>query len=170
MSITNHAKALFEIAKEQKKTDVLTYHFEDFKHAMDVHPEWVKLMDSPMLTLPEKIKKIDALEYDVLFLSFLKMLATKNQMHLYKDVFHEWVHLSRIDQKIAHLHIYAAKPISDALEARLKQAIAPRFPNQTISFHITIDPDLIGGLKVVYQGQSLDRSVARELEELYTTI
>jgi len=170
MSISNHARALFDIAKDQKKSDVMTYHFEDFKNVMDSHPEWVKIMDSPMLSISDKMKTIDELEYDILFLSFLKTLATKNQMHMYQEIFHEWVHLTRVEQKIAHLHVYAAKPVSQALEAKLRKALELRFENQTISFHITIDPDLIGGLKVVYQGQSLDRSVARELEELYTTI
>jgi F-type H+-transporting ATPase subunit delta len=44
------------------------------------------------------------------------------------------------------------------------------FKNLSISFHVTIDPELLGGIKIVHQGQSLDRTVARELEELYTTI
>ncbi|MDO9628387.1 MAG: ATP synthase F1 subunit delta [Acholeplasmataceae bacterium] len=170
MRISNYAKALFSIAKEEKKIDTLTYHFDDFKDTVEKNPSWVTLMDSPMISFTEKTKMIDALEYDISFLAFLKMLAQKNNIHLYQEIYTEWTLLSRVYQKIAHLHVYSAKPISTEVEARLVKAIQPRFPNQTVSLHITIDPTLLGGLKVVYQGQSLDHSVAREIEELYTTI
>ena len=170
MSISNYAKALFSIAKEENKIDVLTYHFDDLKDTVDKNPTWVTLMDSPMVSFEEKSKMIDSLEYDVSLIAFLKMLAQKNNIHLYQEIYNEWTLLSRVYQKIAHLHIYSAKPVSKEVEERLIKAITPRFPNQTVSLHITIDPTLLGGLKIVYQGQSLDHSVAREIEELYTTI
>ncbi|MCR3906036.1 MAG: ATP synthase F1 subunit delta [Tenericutes bacterium] len=170
MSISNYAKALFSIAKENNKIDLLTYHFDDFKNTMEKNPNWIKLMDSPMVSHQEKIKMIDELEYDDSFLAFLKMLSEKNRLHYYHEIYPEWIQLSRTYQKIAHLHLYAAKPLSEKQEELLKKVVQPRFPNQTISFHITVDESLIGGLKIVYQGQSLDRSIARELEELYTTI
>ena len=170
MSITHYAKALFERAKEQNKTDVITFHFEDFNSVIEKHPDWVKLLDSPMIAFDEKVKMIDMLEYDVSFLAFIKTLAQKHLLYKMHGIYHEWVYLSRIDRKIAHLHIYTARSLSDQMMERLKKTLQPRFPNQTLEFHITIDPELIGGLKIVYQGQSLDRSVARELEELYTTI
>jgi F-type H+-transporting ATPase subunit delta len=50
------------------------------------------------------------------------------------------------------------------------RTLKPRFKNQTISLHKTIDPSLIGGIKITHQGQALDRSVVRELEELFITI
>jgi F-type H+-transporting ATPase subunit delta len=170
MSFSNVAKALFEIAKEAQKIDTLTYHFEDFKDTVEKHPEWLVLMDSPMVDFKEKVKMIDALEYDVSFLAFLKTLVSKSLIYEYKEIYTEWIHLTRIHHKIAHLHIYSAKPVSKETEAKLKKAIEPRFPNQKVELHITIDPNLLGGLKIVYQGQSLDRSIARELEELYLTI
>jgi len=170
MSISNYAKALFEIAKEEKKIDLLTFHFEDFMHSIKKHPEWITLMDSPMIAFSDKVVKINDLEYDLSFLAFLKMLAQKSKLHYVYDIFPEWVDLSRVHQKIAHLHIYSAIPITDVLEKRLREAIQPRFKHQTLDFHITIDPSLLGGLKIVYQGQSLDHSVQRELQELYTTI
>jgi F-type H+-transporting ATPase subunit delta len=170
MSLSNYAKALFEIAKEANKIDTMTYHFEDLKDALEKHPDWLVLMDSPMVDFKEKVKMIDQLEYDSSFLAFIKTLVSKNLMYEYQDIYTEWIHLSRIYHKIAHLHITSAKPVSKETEAKLKEAIAPRFPNRKVELHITMDPNLLGGLKIVYQGQSLDRSIARELEELYTTI
>ena len=74
MRTSNHAKALFELAKEANKIDLIQYQFESFKEELKVMNTWIEMMDSPMLLASEKIKKIDALGYDVLFLSFLKTL------------------------------------------------------------------------------------------------
>jgi len=170
MSFSNVAKALFEIAKEAQKIDILTYHFEDFKDTVEKHPEWLVLMDSPMVDFKEKVKMIDQLEYDPSFLAFLKTLVLKKLIYEYKEIYTEWIHLTRIHHKIAYLHIYSAKPLSNQTLERLNKALQPVFPKHTISFHVTLDPSLIGGIKIVHQGQSLDRSISRELEELYTTI
>ena len=170
MGIENYAKALFELAKEENKIDVLTFHFDDFKNAMENNPNWIVMMDSPMISFEEKVNIINGLEYDRTFLAFLKMLAQKNLMHAYDEIYPVWSHMSRVFLNIAHIHLYSAVPVTEEQENAFRKVIQPRFPKQKITFHMTIDPDLIGGIKIIYQGQSLDRSVARELEELYTTI
>ena len=170
MRISNYAKALFSIAKEQEKIDLLTFQFHDFMDHMEKNPEWIVLMDSPMVSFAQKVPLIEALTYDASFLSFLKMLSEKNHMHSVKDIYAEWTELSRTFRKIAHLHVYTAKPLSKEQIEKLKITVQPMFKNLSISFHVTIDPELLGGIKIVHQGQSLDRTVARELEELYTTI
>jgi F-type H+-transporting ATPase subunit delta len=170
MRISNYAKALFAIAKEQEKIDLLTFQFHDFMDLMDKNPNWIVLMDSPMISFAKKVPMIEALTYDASFLSFLKMLAEKNRLHFVKEIYLEWTELSRAYRKIAHLHVYSAKPLTNEQIEKLKVTLQPMFKNLSISFHVTVDPELLGGIKIVHHGQSLDRTVARELEELYTTI
>jgi F-type H+-transporting ATPase subunit delta len=111
------------------------------------HETWVSLMDSPMVTFDEKKDMIDTLKFDVSFLSFLKMLSEKNRVHYIYQIYHEWTELTRAHLKIAYLHIYSAKSISEESLSRLKKALQPVFPKHTISFHVTIDQTLIGGIK-----------------------
>ncbi len=170
MSVANYAKALYAIAEEQNKIDLITDQFGLFRDTMETLTGWISMMDSPMITFDEKCRQIDALEYDASFLAFLKMLAQKSHVHYYLEIYGEWLHMSRKYQGIAHLHIYSAIPITKEQEATLRKVIQPRFPKQKLDFNITIDEHLLGGIKIVHQGQSLDRSIARELKELYTTI
>ncbi|PKK96663.1 MAG: ATP synthase F1 subunit delta [Tenericutes bacterium HGW-Tenericutes-3] len=170
MSVSNYAKALYAIAKEQDKVNLITVQFGNLKNTIAEKSSWVSMMDSPMISFDEKMKRIDALDFDSSFLAFLKMLSSKHQMHLCLEIYDEWIHLARAYQNIAHIHIYSAKEVTKEQELTLRKVIQPRFPNQTLDFHITIDEHLLGGIKIVHQGQSLDRSVARELKELYTTI
>jgi len=170
MSTSNHAKALFTLAKDQDVVDLIHYQFEEFRDEMDIRPEWVDMMDSPMIHFTDKCAFIDQLKYHVLFRSFLKMLAEKNHMYAYKEIYSVWTKHVRQHLKIAHLNIITAKPLTEETEHRILKVLKPTFPNHTISLHKHVDPNLIGGIQIIYQGQSLDRSVARELEELYTMI
>ncbi len=170
MSVSNYAKALFEIALENDKVDLIHLNFEDFFHVLASHPVWMSHMDSPMVKPEEKEKSIDVLPFDRSFLSFLKVLAGKRITHQINEIYEEWTQLSRRYQKIAHLRVFAAKELTQEQEDKLKNALSLRFPGRTVTLSIELDSTLIGGIKVEYRGQSLDRSIARELQELYTTI
>ena len=168
--MNRYAKALHQLAAEQNKLSEVNYHFDQLGSMLSKHPKWITMMDSPMISLAEKQARIDLLEFDSLFLSFLKTLAQKHLMQNLDDIHIEWRHLMRASQKIAHLQVYLANPMTSIQEEKLLKVLKPRFEGQIISLHKTIDPSLIGGIKVIYHGQSLDRSVARELEELFTMI
>lgn len=170
MKMINYARALHRIAIENDKLDRLTYEFQAFKDELSSYDLWFKMMDSPMISLDEKYAYIDAFAFDASFLAFLKLLARNTDMQLYDEIHEQWLYLARNHQKIAHIHLYSAKPISDDEIKQFEKVLSPRFQGKTISFHVTIDEGLLGGIKTIYHGQSLDRSVAKELEELYTLI
>ncbi|MBN2268884.1 MAG: ATP synthase F1 subunit delta [Acholeplasmataceae bacterium] len=170
MNIERITKAFFELVKEEDKIDVISDQFDDFKHQMELSPSWVTLMDSPMLTLIEKIKMIDQLTYDVHFLSFLKVLSEHHMMHEYEKIYSEWSNLNRLFQKIAYIRVYTAKKLTKVQEEALVKVLQPRFSDKKVMLRVTVDDNLIGGMVTVYKGQSLDQSTLRELEELFTTI
>jgi len=170
MKLMNYAKALHQIAIEKDSLDKMNYQFEEFCDFMKLYPNWMVMMDSPMITVAEKYGKIEAFEYHSSFIAFLKVLARNNEMYLCHEIYEQWLYLARAHQKIAHINLYSAQPISDETVLKFKKALEPRFPGKTIEIHAIIDETLIGGIKSVYQGQSLDRSVAKELEELYTIV
>lgn len=170
MCTSNHAKALFSLAKEQNKIDKLHYEFESFKDEIENQSTWIVMMDSPMVPLSEKVKKIDELAYDVLFLSFLKTLAEKSQMSNLPEIYAQWTKLVRSYLKIAHVNVISAHKLTKEMEMKVLKAVEPTFPNHEVSLHLHVDKTLIGGLLIIYQGQALDRTIARELEELYQMI
>lgn len=170
MNVERITEAFFELVKEDDKIDLITDQFDDFMHQMDHNQPWITLMDSPMLTLKDKIKMIDELTYDVRFLSFLKVLAQHHMMHQYHKIYSEWSNLNRLFQKIAYIRVYTAKKLTKKQEEELVNVLQPRFSDKKVMLRVTVDDNLLGGMVTVYKGQSLDQSIARELDELFTTI
>lgn len=170
--MSDYANALMEVARKHKVVDEITTEFDRLHDIVSQHPTWVELMDSPMYDLKEKEKMIDELHLSSILSACMKTMVRKSHMTLFFDVYHDWIRLIRKQQKIAHINVYSAKALTDKQKDMVLAWLKPRarFQNMTIDLHLRIDPDLIGGIKMIYQGIALDRSIARELDELFMTL
>ncbi len=168
--MSDYAKALMEVAQKRNDIDQITTEFDRLHDIVFEHPTWLELLDSPMYELKDKDDKVDKLNLSPTLTACLKTMIRKNHMSLFFDVYHDWIRLIRKQQQIAHVNVYAAEKLSKKQEELLIKRLQPRFKNMTIDLHLRVDKALIGGLKIIYQGVSLDRSIARELDELFTTL
>ena len=66
--MTKYAKALHQLAVEQKKVDKINLYFDEIRSLVSKNPKWIEMMDSPMLNLDDKMDMINALDFDPLFL------------------------------------------------------------------------------------------------------
>lgn len=169
-AMSDYANALMEVAKKNDCVDQVTTEFDNLHDIVFSHPKWLNVMDSPMYQMKDKDDKIDKLNLSPTLSACLKTMIRKNHMSLFFDVYHDWIRLIRAQQKIAHINVYSAKKLTDKQESMLLKRLKPRFEGMTIDLHLRVDPELIGGVKIIYQGVSLDRSIARELDELFTTL
>ena len=62
-------------------------------------------------------------------------------------------------------HVTSAAPLDDALRARLVERLGA-VSGRTITLEERVDPELLGGLRVVIGSNMIDGSVKRRLEEL----
>lgn len=169
MSVHNYARAFHDIALEHDALERIGHEIATFKELLEGHETWCELMDSPMISESDKYKMIEALPYDASFLAFLKLLAHKSHMHLFFEIHDAWAYLAREHQKIAHVYIYTAQEIKDTQEQAIARILEKRL-GRKVDLDVIRDEHLIGGIRIVHNGQSLDRSIARELEELKLTI
>lgn len=170
MSVHRYAEALFDLALENEQIDDLSSVIDRFYQEAGSSLIWTKMMDAPIRTDGEKIRIIDDLGLDPSFSAFLKVLVKHRHMHKFKDIYEAWLHLARRHQKIAHVALYTATSLSEQHIEKIRAVLAPRFKHQTITFSVTVDHNLIGGLKVIHNGQSVDLTIARELQELENSI
>ncbi|MFP4186877.1 MAG: ATP synthase F1 subunit delta [Acholeplasmataceae bacterium] len=169
MSAHNYAKAFHDIALERGTFEHIAHEIATFKQLLEANRTWMELMDSPMVSEAKKHRMIEELPYGASFLALLKLLAHKNHMHLFFEVYDAWTYLAREHQRIAHVYVYTAQEIKENQQKAIARVLEKRL-GKRIDLDIIRDEHLIGGIRVVHNGQSLDRSIARELEELKLTI
>lgn len=170
MKLNNYIKALLDIATENNKIDLFIADFERLKHLLDDNQDWLKMILLPSIATSKKEEMIKAIGFDEDFSSFLTCLVKDGFITSYNQLFTEWMIVARKSQKIAYVGLYSAKSLTDKQKTVIEKLVKPYLDGFEIEFYTVIDENLISGVKVMYQSQSLDGSLAYELKELESLI
>jgi F-type H+-transporting ATPase subunit delta len=162
-----YARALFEAAEAEGRTDAVRGDVDAFVDALAGSPELEAFLANPQV---DSVTKADALGQiaegsDPLVRNFLRVVAEKGRAHEIAAIKEELDALAdRAAGRIA-VELTTAYALSDgeaaAIVGRIEQA-----SGRTVEATRTVDPDLIGG--VILQAGSLrvDASVRGRLERL----
>jgi F-type H+-transporting ATPase subunit delta len=72
------------------------------------------------------------------------------------------------DMGIVTAHITSARPLSDAVERQLTAFIKQKTAATSVSVESSVDPTVIGGVKISLPGAELDQTIAHQLKRLRT--
>lgn len=162
-----YIEVLFNTAVKLDLVDELNEQFEILMTILEENPSWLVILDTPTLRYKVKeqlIKELDV--FNQLFVQYLMSLIRNHQISKLPMMYDEWLIKVRLKQKIAFVQLYSAKPLTKKQLAKIKEEIAPLFPDLSIEFNIHIDKSLIRGIRLTYQGRSIERSVKKEIEGL----
>jgi len=162
-----YVEILFDIAKNEKSIDHISEQFEVLMALIDQNPDWVTMLDTPVLSNDKKFSLLDQLGlFDETFKQFLKVLIRNRNVRMIEDIYNEWLVKTRLYKSIAFVQLYCSKKPTQKQLKTIKADIAPLFPDLTIEFNIHIDHTLISGVRLYYQGKSLERSMKKELLDM----
>ncbi|PZO89830.1 MAG: hypothetical protein DI620_06145 [Haemophilus parainfluenzae] len=166
-----YAQALFKLAKRKEQA-------ENWGITLWSLGKWVKEKDvniflsSPKVSVNDKLsllkdianknKKGNPEEIE----NFLLLLAQNHRLKLLPEISFLYKEFLNSEKGIVEGIIYTPYPVAKEILKQIITAIEKRYQ---IKLHAKneVEPDLIGGFKVVFGDKVLDRSVKRELEELY---
>jgi F-type H+-transporting ATPase subunit delta len=166
-----YAVAAFRLAKEKK---ALTKWSEmlSFAAAVAADEQMKAFIDDPKVTAAELEKmflticdkKLD--EYSV---NLIKLLGEYGRLALLPEVALAFEELKAEDEGVLEAEITAAaKPTDSAIKALVKR-LESKF-GKKIEASVKVDPELIGGIKIVIGDTVIDASVRGQLQELAYTL
>ncbi len=166
-----YAEALFKLAMKENSLQSMIEQFENFNDIAIDHPDWIVLLDTSSIRNKNKRQMLEELGvFDKAFVNFLMILIRNHDIKYYQDIYEQWIILSRREQKIAFVHLYTSKKLSSKQIERLRQEVQAFIPNMTIEFRIQIDSSLIEGIRMTYQGRSIERSLKRTIDDMKSNI
>ena len=166
-----YGKALFLITEEDAVSDkALT----DVKLAEDIfaaNPEYVKLLDSPVLTKEERVALVDQAfgTLNLSLLNLIKILTEKRSVHLFDKVAKEYSRLYDEAKGIVRVEAITAIPMTDAQSMAISKKLSASL-NKTVVVSNTVDKTIIGGVKLRYSGVQLDGSIKTRLDKFEEAI
>ncbi len=162
-----YGAALFLLASEQNARG-------EYKEALDrtvstLHdaPDYLEMLACPAIPKRERLAAIEdafAGRVPEHLLSFLQLLCERGRMNCFFEAAAEFLALYDASERILTAEVTSATELTEQERARLIKTLSLRYGG-SVTAEYSVDADLLGGVIVKIDGQILDGSLRRRLQE-----
>ena len=167
-----YGESLYELAKEEGLTKLIGDQLAVLQQAFRQEPDFIRLLSSPNLTKTERCQILDDSfrgKVHAYLLNFLKILTEKGYMRHFSDCCDAYTEHYDQDNGILRVDAVSAVKLTDVQKDKLTQKLS-RITGKEIVLRNRIDPAVLGGLRLDYDGQRLDDTVSHRLDAIRTVL
>ena len=168
-----YASALFGLARDERQIDAVGRSLESLDRALVESPDFAALVASPMVSRDEAGKALAAvgagLNLDPLTANFLGVLARNGRKSALKDVIRTFRRLAADHRGETTAEVVTAHPLQDDQVAALKAQLRSR-AGRDVMIDASVDPAILGGIKIKMGSQMIDASIQTKLNRLATAM
>jgi F-type H+-transporting ATPase subunit delta len=163
-----YAESLFDLAKEENK---VTQYLDDIKlvgEVLDSDPQIVQFFNHVLIGNDKKIQLLDQSfkgNVDQYVLNFLKLLVQSRRIRYIDDIVKSYIKLSNQYLGIEEGMIYTPYELTDQQIQDIEKAISQK-ENKKVTLKVSIDPSLLGGIKVQIANRIYDGTIKNKVEML----
>ena len=134
--------------------------------------DFMEIMVSPIINKKEKkevIKKVySSLDED--FINFLYVIIDHNRFSNFEEIYDAYESLILTDKNIVKATVFSAKELNANQTKEVIKALEVRYSGKKIEAEYIINPELIGGIRVLVNNESVDLSLKASLDKLKESI
>ena len=167
-----YAQAIFDLAADAKRVAEVGRDLRTIWDAMAEEDTITRFFYAPVIDRAEKQKiLLDAFSGKVeqIALHAILLLVRKRRERLFPEIVRQYASLEQIARGAEPLVIVSARRLPqaelDALVAKLSKTYNARFDVEQ-----RVDPELLGGVRILMRDVAIDDTVAGKLEELGRTL
>ena len=165
---TVYGESLYELAKDENLTQPIGDQLNVLQQCFRQEPDFVRLLSSPNLTKTERCQILDDSfrgKVHAYLLNFLKILTEKGYMRYFSDCCDAFTEHFDQDNGILRVNAVSAVELSTEQKDKLAQKLS-RITGKEIALRTRIDPAVLGGIRLDYDGQRLDDTVSHRLDAI----
>ncbi|OFW60798.1 MAG: ATP synthase F1 subunit delta [Actinobacteria bacterium RBG_16_64_13] len=162
-----YATALYQAAREEGRVEQVRRDLGEFVQAMGSSPELRQLLVAEEIADVRKTQVLLELTEggDELMRNLLRLMVDKKRESELAGVFRAFVHLVEEAEGLVHVEVVSAVPLTaplqDALRTKIEQSL-----QKTVELTLTVDKEILGGLRLRIGDRVADASVRHRLERL----
>ena len=160
-----YGRALFMLACELEAQEEIKNDAFTVKTVLDENPDYKNLLDTPAISKEEKLSLADkafgTLHYTVS--NLVKILSERHSVRAFSEVYTTYLALYNEYMGIEEVEAVTAIPMNDGQIAKLKSRLVAE-TGKKIIIKNTVDPTILGGVKLRYSGKQIDGSVKTRLD------
>ena len=162
-----YGRALFMLCEEEGCADSVYGELSDIVRILEESPKYIKLLDTPALPKEEKLRLIDEAfaPIDERVRNLIKILCEKHAVYSFFDAKKTYDSCYLESRKIEIVDAITAVKMTDSQIENLKIKLG-EICGKSIIVNNIINPDILGGMVLRYDGKQLDGSVKARLDRL----
>lgn len=161
-----YGKALFMLASECGNVSKVAEDVKIARSVISTNPDYVRILNTPALSKDERVALADrafsALDESVL--NLIKILTESHALQLFIGASDEFLAEYDESRGILRVEAISAVPLTDKQSHALAQKLGKTLGKTAIITN-TVDPSILGGLKLRYGSCQLDGSIKTRLDK-----
>ena len=160
-----YGRGLYLLAKEEGTVQTMLAEVRGVAAILGAEPDYISLLGNLSLKREARVALIDAAfsgRATPHLVSFLKLLTERGYAAHIMAALAAFEALYREEEGIALAEVTSAAPLTEAERAALKERL-DRITGKQCELSVRIDPTLIGGVRVMVEGQLYDGTVSGKL-------
>lgn len=167
-----YAKALFELAQEQKAVSEIESQLELIVHLFETEQDFGQFLGYPGISADKKIEALQAALQDKVsptLLHTLELLIIRGRHDIITHLYEAFIKIAGEALGQSHATVYTAKSMSDEELAHLSEQFS-KLTGKTIISKQIIEPALLGGVQVRIGDRLYDGSLSGKLDRLQKSL
>ena len=161
-----YGESLYELAKEESLAAQIGEQLAALRAGFRQEPDFIRLLSTPSLTKAERCQVLDDSfrgKVHPYVLNFLKILTEKGYMRHFGDCCDAFTGHFDQDNGIMRVTAVTAVALSETQSAKITEKLN-RITGKHIILHNRVDPSVLGGVRLDYDGQRLDDTVSHHMD------
>ena len=164
-----YATALFELARETSAIDQIQGDLKAFNALVASSPDLQRLVRSPVFSADEQARALDAVldkaSISGVARNFLRVVAANRRLFAVDQIIRGFnAQVARHRGEVT-AEVTVAEGLNDARMAEIRDALK-QVTGKDVKVDVTVDPSIIGGLKVKLGSRMVDASLRTKLNSI----
>jgi F-type H+-transporting ATPase subunit delta len=162
-----YARALFEVAQEQGKLDLIREQLSQLADALAQDRQLSIFFFSPYFSTQEKDEALSRVlvDADAVLVNFLQLLIEKHRMPVLFRIRETYERMWEEENRMLPVEVTSAIELDGSTTDNLGRTIGER-AGRRVTLSANVDPDILGGIVVRVGNSILDASIRTRLEQL----
>ena len=167
-----YGEALYDLAKSEGLSHRILQELEVLAESFRREPEFLRLLSAPNVSKAERCAVLDASfegKVHPYVLNFLKLLTEKGYARHFADCCAAYRTHYNLDNGILPVRAVTAVPLNQAQTQKLTAKLS-ELTGKTVQLTNHVDPEILGGVRLDYDGRRVDDTVANRLASIGTLL
>ena len=165
---TVYGQALYDLAKAEGLSNEILQQLEVLWESFDREPDFLRLLAAPNLSKNERCGILDDSfqgRVHPYVLNFLKILTEKGYSRQFPHCAEAYREHYNLDHGILPVKAVTAIPLTPEQSRKLSEKLST-ITGKTVVLQNRVDPGILGGIRLDYDGKQLDDTVAHRLDTI----